>query len=194
MSFVIAFLAWFAIILDYSISKESTATFFSYFTILSNLLAAISFTATFLPADTLFRRAVTGHSFRSALTVYIVIVGLVYNFVLRDTWSQPVLNFTSNNLLHIVIPVLCLVHWIVFIPGRVLRWHYGLLWLSFPLVFLIYSLVRGLFTQWYPYPFLNVTNLGYSTVLLNALNVTAGFLAVGFLLIAVNLRFRACRK
>jgi len=40
----------------------------------------------------------------------------------------------------------------------------SLVWLAFPLLYLVYSLVRGPIVEWYPYPFLDPRSAGYGTV------------------------------
>jgi hypothetical protein len=51
--------------------------------------------------------------------------------------------------------------------------------LVFPVLWLVLRLVRGsLVGGWYPFPFLDVDGLGYPRVLLNAVLVSALFLAM----------------
>jgi len=45
----------------------------------------------------------------TAITVYITIVGLVYNVILRFLWKPEGLQFIVDELLHTVIPLLLLV-------------------------------------------------------------------------------------
>ena len=44
--------------------------------------------------------------------------------------------------------------------------------LLFPLLWLIYTLIRGAIWKWYPYPFLDVATHGYPRVTVNAVVVT----------------------
>ena len=67
-----------------------------------------------------------------------------------------------NILLHYIAPVYMLVDWILFPPYVRLKYIRSLWWLVFPLGYVVYSLVRGLLVDWYPYPFLDpTTNGGY---------------------------------
>jgi hypothetical protein len=93
---IIAAITWFALLLQLKLSLGTTGTtgfstvktitnFFSYFTILSNLLVAISLSsALFLPSGIL-GRFFTKISVQSAIAVYIFIVGLVYNLANMDS-------------------------------------------------------------------------------------------------------------
>jgi hypothetical protein len=60
-------------------------------------------------------------------------------------------------------------------------------WLLYPLVYLIYTLVRGAGTGWYPYPFLNPATVdGYGVVVLYCAAIFIAFLIVGWLVITVG--------
>ena len=37
----------------------------------------------------------------------------------------------------------------------------------YPLCWLVFTLIRGAVISWYPYPFINVTQLGYGRTILN---------------------------
>jgi hypothetical protein len=49
-----------------------------------------------------------------------------------------------------------------------------------PVGWLLYTLVRGAFVDWYPYPFVDVGQHGLGAVLLNALAISALMLALAF--------------
>ena len=52
-------------------------------------------------------------------------------------------------------------------------------WLAFPFLWLSYTLVRGEAEDWYPYPFVDVSKLGYDGVLGRSVGLTAGFALAG---------------
>ncbi len=184
---LIAALAWFALILQYAIHTGSATNFFSYFTVLCNLLIAVGLTGAILsPAYSKARRIFTSASVQTATALYIFIVGLVYNLVLRGIWTPTGWQLVADNLLHVVVPLLYVLYWYFNVPKGALRWKDGLYWIGFPLAYLIYSLVRGPKVGWYPYPFLNIGALGYSKVLLNAGAVLLAFLVTGLLLITIK--------
>ncbi|MDQ3057292.1 MAG: Pr6Pr family membrane protein, partial [Pseudomonadota bacterium] len=59
----------------------------------------------------------------------------------------------------------------------------------FPATYLVYTLLRGMTTGWYPYPFLNpATAGGYTGVAMYSLGIFVAFLVVGFALLAVGNR------
>ena len=55
-----------------------------------------------------------------------------------------------------------------------------------PVVWLVYTLVRGAFVDWYPYPFIDVDEHGYGVVLLNALGISAFLVGLAFVAFAVD--------
>jgi hypothetical protein len=48
----------------------------------------------------------------------------------------------------------------------------------FPLCWLGFTLIRGAFISWYPYPFIDVTKLGYGGTVLNCLWVSVLWLGL----------------
>ena len=194
---LIAGMAWTALILQFplmlnngpatGLSRSMLAVnYFSYFTILSNLLVALS-----LGISLLFPASSPGAFFsrvrvQSAIAVYIFIVGLVYNLVLRQIWSPSGLQLVIDNLLHVTVPLGYMLFWYFFTDRQLMPWSALLPWLVFPALYLLYSLIRGAFTAWYPYPFLNADKLGYLKVGINASGVLLAFLLTGAGLIALN--------
>ena len=187
-------LGWFAIIAQFILMiqnrqadiLESIIRFFSYFTILTNLLATIFFTvrlAGFKKKPFIF---LWSPGALTAITSFILIVGLVYQTVLRSIWEPTGLQQLVDELLHTINPLFVLVYWIIFVEKKDLVIKALLSWLWYPIIFLVYTLIRGRFTNFYPYPFLNVDNLGYTRVLLNVTIIVAVTLAIFALLLNVG--------
>ncbi|RZL44730.1 MAG: hypothetical protein EOP00_19175 [Pedobacter sp.] len=183
---LIATTAWFAVILQLVIMKDSAINFFSYFTILSNLLVALTLTITIAVPNSKIGELCLLPKTKSAIALYILIVGLIYNLVLRGIWEPKGWQLVADNLLHVVVPIAYVVYWIIFTPKNTLNWKEGISWSYFPMIYLIYSLVRGHFVNWYPYPFLNVTQFGLPQVLLNAIFVLITFAFIAVAMIGFN--------
>jgi hypothetical protein len=64
-------------------------------------------------------------------------------------------------MLHTVIPVLYAVYWLGFAPKAGLAYRVVPLWLTYPLVYCGYALLRGEVDGIYPYPFLDVGRRGW---------------------------------
>jgi len=72
------------------------------------------------------------------------------------------------------------------VPKATLRWPQVIVWQLYPAAYFAYVLARGAVDHWYPYPFLDVTKLGYLLVLVDACAVLLVFVAVALLLVALG--------
>jgi hypothetical protein len=77
-------------------------------------------------------------------------------------------------------------YWLLFVPKAGLRWKDVLYWLPYPLIYFCYSLIRAAAVGWYPYPFIDASQLGYVHVLANAARLVCAFLAVSVLAVAMG--------
>lgn len=176
---VLACIAWFSIALQYYLTTGTAINFFSYFTIQCNLLVALSLTFTSLSPNSRIGIFFSSLSVQSAIALYIFIVALVYNLILRSLFAWTGWQWFVDNMLHVIVPLLYILYWFYFRTKGSLTWQDGVYWVIYPLIYLMYSLVRGSMVQWYPYPFLHAGNLGYPTVLTNITMVIVVFLVAG---------------
>jgi hypothetical protein len=188
-SIIITVIAWFCILFQWYLATESTSNFFSFFTILCNLLIAVcTFSVAFIPNSKL-GLFFSNLSVQTSIALYIFIVAVVYNLVLRGIVQLIGWNIFLDNMLHVVIPVLYLLYWFFYRQKGQLKWENGFYWVAFPLLYLVYSLIRGAIVGWYPYPFLNAMKFGYTKVLTNIGVMIIVFGIAGFILIAITRRF-----
>ncbi|MES1159399.1 MAG: Pr6Pr family membrane protein, partial [Bacteroidota bacterium] len=116
---LLALTGWIAVVLQFYLILlnrdasvvETVVRFFSFFTILTNILVALCCTS--LLAGSAGRRGQESRFFSkpstlTATAVYITIVGLVYNIVLRILWEPQGLQLWVDEWLHSVIPSLFL--------------------------------------------------------------------------------------
>jgi hypothetical protein len=175
----LACITWLSIALQYYLSTGTAINFFSYFTIQCNLLVAISLTFSSLSPNSKSGIFFSSLSVQSAIALYIFIVALVYNLILRGLFAWTGWQWFVDNMLHVVVPVLYILYWFYFRTTGSLKCRDGIYWMFYPFLYLIYSLVRGSIVQWYPYPFLHAGNLGYPTVMINITMVIAVFMMAG---------------
>jgi len=181
-----ALLGWFTVITQLYLMMENRVVsvpgtllrFFAFFTIDTNIIVALCFTFIFLGNKYRLGRFFSKASTVTAITVYITIVGIVYNVILRSTWDPQGMQKTVDELLHTVIPALFIVFWLIFVPIEQLKWKSAFPWLIYPILYMTYAIIHGAITKFYPYPFVDVNDLGYTKTLLNA----GGILLVIFLL------------
>lgn len=147
--------------------------FVSYFTVQSNLLVIV----TVLPL--IARPRHDGPRWRVLRldgVIMITVTGVVNWLLLRGLVELGGWSAVGDVLVHLVAPASALIGWLVFGPRpritpAVIGW--SLVW---PIGWLVYTLTVGTLTGWYPYPFLDVGELGAGRVAL-----TCGALAVLFL-------------
>jgi len=88
--------------------------------------------------------------------------------------------------MHVAVPLFFLLYWFFFVPKGSLNWIHPFLWLIYPLVYLFYSLLRGEFPGFHACPFINTTEPGYDTVLLNSIRLMILFIVTGLLLVVAD--------
>ena len=94
----------------------------------------------------------------------ITITAVVHWFLLRPLDHFRGWLWASDTLVHIVVPTLAVLTWLVFGPRRRITLRVVLLGLIWPLAWLLYTLVVGAVTGWYPYFFLDVGQSGAGLV------------------------------
>lgn len=163
------------------------ANFFSYFTIESNLIASVMFltSAVMILLDKQGGRLVD--MVRGASALNMIMTGIVFGILLSG-YDPAILTAVpwDNTVLHYIIPVAVCIDWFVDSPREVIPFRRAFLWLVFPLLYLAYTLIRGVFVGWYPYPFLNPTDpQGYGGVAVTSVGIAVMAAVITALLIVV---------
>lgn len=175
----IAYQAW--LIADSGLFRP--LRFFAFFTILSNLFGAVLWL--WLAARWRAHRSRTEDLLRGAATLYLVVTFVVVVVLLQGaelSLSNPTVDF----VVHKLFPVLAVIDWIVDPPETDLRLTDVGLWLIFPVVWLVFTLIRGGLDSWYPYPFLDPDNGGYRSVTYHVIAILAGFLVIAGAIVAIG--------
>ena len=180
------------------------ANFFSFFTILSNASSAVILVWAalwYFTRGTRARSEPRGLAIALAsITTYMIVTGLVYNILLRNIelpqGSEPIP--WSNETLHVVAPVFLLLDLFLGPLRRRLNWNAVVAIAVFPIVWAVYTLVRGpLVTSpitgnpyWYPYPFMDPNNFanGYLGVSVYVVAIAIAIIAVGLLVVWIGRR------
>lgn len=167
--------------------------FFSFFTILSNLLAAACFAAHAFPGSrhlAFFRRPKAA----TAVALYMLVVAGIYIAILQGLWAPTGLMRLLDTLLHYVMPALFLVFWAAFVPKGATVYADIPRFLAFPFVYGVYVMVRGALTGDYPYPILNADRLGYPAALTNMAAILALFVILALAFVACDRRAGTARS
>lgn len=160
--------------------------FFGFFTILTNIIVGLAFTAP------LFKQSNTVHLFferptvRAAIALYISFVAIIYHVLLAGDHSPSGLGHFTNIGLHTLIPILYVIDWLVFARKHPLLYANIPYWVIYPLIYGLFNIVRGLLTGFYPYPFVDVSQLGAGGVAINMLGFTVLYAAGAALFIAIG--------
>lgn len=188
--------AWAALLLQYVLLVRltwdgigpvlATVQFFSYFTILSNVLVAVVLVFAVFGRSTrigdFFERVRT----RAGVALYIAVTGCIYLFVLSKLWAPEGMQWLADIALHYLVPLIYLAWWIIKVPHGALARGDALRWLAFPLAFLTWALLRGAWLNVYPYPFIDVGMLGIRTVAVNSVGICLLFVAIGCMLVGLD--------
>ena len=189
---LVAAVAWPALMLQYWLmlwpgpAGAETVRFLSFFTILSNLLVALVAGSAATGGNWAFLRLWRGARIRGLAALSITVTCLIYATVLQGQWHPQGLPLLADRLLHYVVPVLYVAWWLALLPHGSLQWSDAVRWLAFPGLFAAWTLLRGAVVHEYPYPFMDVTQLGYPQVLLHSGMVGALFLVLGLIFIALD--------
>ncbi len=159
---------------------------FAFFTILTNLLVAVVFTAIAAGRTKLCSAGIV-----AGTMLFIVLVGVTYTLLLHGMLELSGGSAVANVLLHMVTPVLVPIFWIIFVPKGELTWRHPLLWAIYPLAYLAYDMTRGTVTGKYAYPFLNVTVIGWQRTAINALCIAVAFMVAGYATVWIDNRIGA---
>lgn len=162
--------------------------YISYFTILTNALVGLYFFVAALFSKTKFGVFMHKATTATAITVYISVVGLIFNLVLRRIYHPTGIAIITNEIMHVIIPVGFFIYWLVQTPKANLKIQDTYYWLQYPSFYLIYILARGFFTHKYPYPFVNVDTIGLQKVLVNSFMIAGLFFLLSILFIWIGKR------
>lgn len=166
--------------------SETIIRFFSFFTILTNILVAVFFTSRVFISLEKYLKIFNKKGAVTAITAFILIVGLVYQTVLRGIWEPKGAQMFVDELLHTINPVFFLLYWFLFSTKQKIKFREIIIWLLYPLFYLAFVLFRGSLSDFYPYPFLNISEIGLSQVLLNSFFILMLMLCVLGILVFVN--------
>lgn len=186
----LALLSWSSLLLQWTLmytrmnypTGQILARFFGYFTILSNTLVALSFSLWYAYPVVVLTSPGWATLF-TAICVYIVIVAFIYHLLLARIAKFTGLDQLANAMLHTFLPIIYVICWQLLLPAGILDFNDIGYFLIFPILYLCYALLLGKLTDHYPYPFINVLELGYSKVGRNALLIALAFALFSCILI-----------
>lgn len=189
-----ALIAWFAISLQFNVSLKlfngyysaTLKLFLSYFTVTTNIIVALCFTTLWLFEESSLGKFFAKSTTLTAITVYITVVSLVYNAILRGLVSPVGWARVADEMLHVVDPLIFIAFWIFYVDKTKLEYKEAKIWMIYPLLYVVFVVIRGAIVGQYPYPFINVTDLGYPKATINAIVVLIIFYLLSLFLIFIG--------
>lgn len=197
-----------SLMLYFSINKPLSQLV--YFTIQTNIFTLILFfVLTYKSAlqlqrgDNLTEVVGIKPSLQLGVTFFITITFIVYwtllsnlNFSMNGKDSY-FLSALYNLLVHGVVPILAIVDWILFMPHGKVKYISALAWLSYPLVYMVFLIIRANVGNhlyeldgvklFYPYPFLDPTYLGgMEKMIFVIIALCVGFYLLGMLYVLID--------
>jgi hypothetical protein len=161
--------------------------YFSYFTITSCLLTAVVLTSSAIQLTRGQAETKLLSLTRLTTAVSMVIVGVIYNALLRGGapdprdvgYDWPVL---PNEIMHTYVPMLIFIEWLFTRTTIALKINQAFWVLVYPLAWLAFSIIRGIITGWWPYWFIDPQyGIGTQLTWIVAISVMFTVLAVGFI-------------
>jgi hypothetical protein len=199
---VLAILVWLALGIEFYISTikymaegrtfgGAVVQLLSFFTIQNNFLIALSLTLLLLAPASKWGKFFSKPSVLGGISLYIIIVCVVYQLILRKEHTQHGWFKFCDEVFHSISPPMFVIFWLVFITKDNLPWSKALNWLIYPFIYFIYIITRGVFTGYYPYSFIDGNKLTYGQIGVNFVLLLITFLIIGFGLIGIS---RLARK
>ncbi|MFM6980910.1 MAG: Pr6Pr family membrane protein [Micrococcales bacterium] len=133
---------------------------------------------------------------RMCAVTYMMIVGIVYNLLLRNAPADPtswdydyVWPTPPNEILHVVAPTLLFIEWLLVAGSYRLKYRQlGWLWM-YAIAWIIFTLVRGYSDGWWPYWFTDPDNAsvnGWTGQAMYLSAILVFMVVIGFILITIE--------
>ncbi len=162
----------------------TTWKFFSYYTTLTNILVGMWAFLSLVQISGVLGEAAHNANAVTAITFYIVTVG-IGNYMMFSIKELNLLRKFADLSVHAVVPAMMLIYWLLYIDKASISFKFVHYWMIYPIVYAAYTLMHGVWTGFYPYPFVNVKALGANRVLLNACVMALSVLIGGFLFVGL---------
>ena len=126
----------------------------TFFTVQSNLI--VGATSLALAVDQ--RRSSTAFKILRLIgLVAITVTGIVYHVAIARLLDLDGWALAGDQLVHTVVPIMAIVGWLLFGPRGWATAAVARMSLTFPVLWLAFTLVRGAVVHWYPYHFIDVS-------------------------------------
>jgi hypothetical protein len=167
----------------------SGISMYRYYTMQTNLFAAIWLTLAIIFHSNSKRLNKIKGVIKGAITIYITITFIVYAIMLSSLYNPTtILDKFTNIMTHYTIPIAFLIDSLFTEKTVKYKWRNLAFWIIYPILYLLFAIIHGTLTHGdYLYPFLDVNEMCVGYFILAVVILLIGFLALGSLLILINL-------
>ncbi len=121
----------------------------------------------------------------------ILLTLFVFNILLADDRTLAENLSVSSLLLHVALPIMFVLDWILFYERKQTKWYYPLLSILVPLLYVIFIYLRAFILNGkgevsYPYFFFNINEIGLMGVGKWILILLIAFIGVGYLIYFID--------
>jgi hypothetical protein len=164
------------------------AEYFAYFSIQGTMICAVVLAVTGVRALQGLPETKLLHLVRLSTTVYVVVISVVYNALLRGGagdirdagYNWPVL---PNEIIHVWGPIVMLLDWLLVAGFASVRLRAAFWVVVYPVAWILFSVIRGNIDGWWAYWFLDPTDKGGVTGMLTYIfGIAALMIGLGFVL------------
>ncbi|WP_382304374.1 Pr6Pr family membrane protein [Herbiconiux sp. UC225_62] len=161
---------------------------FSYFTIQSNLFVLGT---SIVLALNVWKNGPVWRVLRFDAMLGIIITGLVYEGILAALVHPTGWALAATIGFHYISPWATLIGWFVFGPRPRMPWSTTALGFIWPIAWLVFTFVVGAIMNWYPYPFLDVSLIGFADSVRNCLVILLIGVVIAVILTLLDRRLPA---
>jgi len=161
-----------------------------YFTIQSGLLVLAVFISLLVNQLRGTPEKAFSPKVRGAVLLYIIITSLIFMVMLNGTFETQGLNKVVLYINHLGTAVLLMIDSIISIKPRTYKWSLLFWWLIYPIAYLIFSIIEGVFFDRFRYYFLNFNEFGLGVFIQVVFLLLFVFVIIGSFIIFINKVFR----
>ena len=191
------------------INTKSIISILSYYTLQSNILCLIAFTAIIISIlfKRNYRKSEVYYVVKGGIVICILITAIMYQIALMPYGFHMDYNFENrylaNLLVHVVSPLLVILDYFLFDTKGKFKWFYPIIWLFIPLNYIIYvytySLNGGRFygiggSKDFAYIFLDYNQIGYISVAKFLIIMTIFILVISYILVLIDKKLGNLKK
>ena len=172
-----------------------------YFTIISNSVIFIWYLATYiLKLTNKLKKNNTYYMLKGLVLISIICTMLVFNIFIGDTATVYINHQFECNMVHLIVPSLTLIEWLLFEDKGNLKYKHIFLWAGCLLTYTIFIYVLHGFgvtflnNDMYPYEFQNIEKHGMLRVVLFNILIGACYIALSGMLVFLDNNIKGTKK